>query len=98
MSTKRTKRRTKQASRPRTPTGNARPSATKKRGRAPVGRPDGPLARKRRLRVRLVLLLMLAVNVAVGIVWRDWSVSLAVLILSVITAPLLVALLLRRRR
>jgi hypothetical protein len=75
-------------SHPRTP-------GAKRRG--PVGRPDGPLARRRRFRVRLLLVLLLVVNVAAGVTWRDWSVSLAVLIVSVITAPLLAALLLRRR-
>jgi len=77
-------------SRPRQP-------ANKKRSHAPVGRPDGPLARRKRFRLRLLLVLLLVVNVAVGVVWRDWSVSLAVLIMSVITTPLLAALLLRRR-
>jgi hypothetical protein len=75
---------------PRTP-------ASKKRGHAPVGRPDGPLARRRRFRIRLLLIVLLLVNVAVGAIWQDWSVTLAVLIFSVITAPLLAALLLRRR-
>jgi hypothetical protein len=74
-----------------------RSPANKKRGHAPVGRPDGPLARRRRFRIRLLLILLLVVNVTVGVVWRDWSVTLAVLILSVITAPLLAAILLRRR-
>jgi hypothetical protein len=74
-----------------------RSPANKKRPSAPVGRPDGPLARRRRFRIRLLLILLLVVNVAVGVIWRDWSVTLAVLILSVITAPLLAALLLRRR-
>ena len=77
-------------SHPRTP-------ANKKRSHAPVGRPDGPLARRRRFRVRLLLILLLVVNVAVAAVWRDWTVSLGVLILSAITAPLLAALLLKRR-
>jgi hypothetical protein len=77
-------------SRPRTP-------ASKKRSHAPVGRPDGPLARRRRFRIRLLLVLLLVVNVAAGVIWQDWSVTLAVLIVSVITTPLLAALLLRRR-
>jgi hypothetical protein len=81
---------TPKQSAPRTP-------ASKKRGHAPVGRPDGPLARRRRLRIRLLVIFLLTVNVAVGAIWRDWSVTLAVLIFSVITAPLLAALLLRRR-
>jgi hypothetical protein len=47
--------------------------------------------------VRLLLILLLVVNVAVAAVWRDWTVSLGVLILSAITTPLLAALLLKRR-
>lgn len=76
---------------PRTPAG-------RKRSHAPVGRPDGPLARRRRFRVRLLVALLLTVNIAAAIVWRDWAVSLAVLIGSVIVTPLLAALLLRRRK
>lgn len=76
---------------------HSRSPANKKRTHAPVGRPDGPLARRRRNRVRLLVALLLVANIAVGIVWRDWGVSLAVLIMSVILAPLLAALLLRRR-
>lgn len=75
---------------PRTP-------ADKKRNHAPVGRPDGPLARRRRFRVRLLLALLVAVNVGAWLIWPDWSARLAVLIVSVISAPLLAALLLRRR-
>jgi hypothetical protein len=74
-----------------------RSPVSKKRPSAPVGRPDGPLARRRRFRIRLLVVLLVIVNLAVGAIWRDWSVTLAVLILSVITAPLLAALLLRRR-
>ena len=74
-----------------------RSPANKKRTHAPVGRPDGPLARRRRFRIRLLVALLLVVNVAVGVIWRDWSVSLAVLILSAILAPLMAAALLRRR-
>jgi hypothetical protein len=62
-----------------------------------VGRPDGPLARRRRFRVRLLVGLLVLVNVAAWLIWPDWAARLAVLILSVITAPLLAALLLRRR-
>lgn len=76
-------------SHPRTP--------DKKRNHAPVGRPDGPLARRRRFRVRLLLALLVAVNVGAWLIWPDWSARLAVLIVSVISAPLLAALLLRRR-
>ncbi len=76
-------------SHPRTP--------AKKRGHGPVGRPDGPLAQRRRNRTRLLIVLLVLVNVAAWLVWSDWAARLAVLILSVITAPLLAALLLRRR-
>jgi hypothetical protein len=76
----------------------ARTAAGRKRSHASVGRPDGPLARRRRFRIRLLLGLLLVVNVVAGVVWRDWKISLAVFIISVITAPLLAALLLRRRR
>ena len=76
---------------PRTPAGN-------KRKNAPVGRADGPLARRRRFRVRLLLVLLLLVNIAAAVIWQNWRISLAVFIVSVITAPLLAALLLRRRK
>lgn len=80
---------------PRTPAG-------KKRQHAPAGRPDGPLARRRRFRIRLLVTLLLLVNVAVGVAVAvtdlTWAVSLAVLIGSIIVAPLLLALLLRRRK
>lgn len=81
---------TPKQSAPRTPAG-------KKRNHAPVGRPDGPLARRRRFRIRMLLILLLVVNVAVGVIWQDWRVSLAVLIMSAIVAPLLAAALLRRK-
>ncbi len=70
---------------------------SKKRTHAPVGKPDGPLARRRRARIRLLLVLLLLVNVAAWMVWPDWSARLAVLIVTLITAPLLGALMLRRR-
>lgn len=90
---------TKQAGKGRpTPKQSApRSPANKKRTHAPVGRPDGPLARRRRFRIRLLVALLLVVNVAVGVIWRDWAVSVAVLILTAILAPLLAAALLRRR-
>jgi hypothetical protein len=75
-----------------------RAPAGKKRTHAPVGRPDGPLARRRRFRIRLLVALLVVVNLAAAILWRDWAVSLAVLIGTVIMAPLLTAVLLRRRR
>lgn len=80
---------TPKQSAPRSPAG-------KKRGHAPVGRPDGPLARRRRNRIRFLVALLLVVNIAAGVLWRDWTVSLAVLIVSIISAPLLAAALLRR--
>lgn len=74
-----------------------RSPANKKRTHAPVGRPDGPLARRRRFRIRLLVVVLLVVNVAVGVIARDWAVSLAVLIGTAILAPLLAAALLRRK-
>ena len=76
----------------------ARTPAGKKRPHAPTGRQDGPLARRRRLRIRLLVGLLLVVNVVAAVVWRDWAVSLAVLIGSFIVAPLLAAALLRRKK
>lgn len=76
-------------SHPRTPAG--------RRGHTPVGRADGPLARRRRARTRLLVVLLVLVNVAAWFVWSDWAARLAVLIVSAITAPLLAALVLRRR-
>jgi hypothetical protein len=75
-----------------------RPAPAKPRRFAPSGRPDGPLARRRRFRIRLLLVLLLLVNVAAWIVWPEWPARLAVLIGTVITAPMLAALLLRRKR
>lgn len=85
---------TPKQSAPRTP-------ANKKRTHAPVGRPDGPLARRRRFRIRLLVGLLLLVNIAVGVAVAvtdlTWAVSVAVLIGSAIVAPLLAAALLRRK-
>ena len=74
-----------------------RPMPAKPRRFARTGRADGPLARRRRFRVRLLLVLLLVVNVAGWVVWSEWPARLAVFIVSVVTAPLLAALLLRRR-
>ena len=82
---------TPKQSAPRTPAG-------KKRGHTSTGRPDGPLARRRRFRTRLLVTLLLLVNIVVAVVWRDWAISLAVLIGSVILAPLMLAILLRRKK
>ena len=86
---------TPKQSAPRTPAG-------KKRTHAPTGRSDGPLARRRRFRIRLLVGLLLLVNLAVGVAVAvtdlTWAASLAVLIGSVVLAPLLAAILLRRKR
>ena len=80
---------------PRTP-------VEKKRPQARTGRPDGPLARRRRFRIRLLVGLLLLVNIAVGVAVAvtdlTWAVSLAVLIGSFVLAPLLAAILLRRKK
>ena len=75
-----------------------RPAPTKPRRFAPSGRPDGPLARRKRFRIRLLIVLLLLVNVVAWFVWPEWPARLAVLIVTVITAPLLAAILLRRKR
>ncbi len=76
------------------PTTRRRPAS--RRGRGPVGRPDGPLARRRRARTRLVLVLLVLLNVAAWLLWPDWAARLAVLILSLVTAPMLIGLAVRR--
>ncbi len=79
------------------PTPKQSAAQTKKKATGPVGRPDGPLARRRRFRTRLLVVLLVLINVAAAVIWRDWAVSLAVLIGSAILAPLAAAALLRRK-
>jgi len=67
-------------------------------GRTPVGRPTGTLARRRRTRVSLLLATLVAVNVLVWFLRQDWAGRLAVLVVTILAAPVLAALTLPRRR
>ena len=64
----------------------------------PVGRPTGTLARRRRVQTSLVLAVLVALNVLVWFVRPDWPARLAVLVVSVLAAPVLTTLLVPRRR
>ena len=64
----------------------------------PVGRPTGTLARRRRVQTSLVLAVLVALNVLVWFVRPDWAARLAVLVVSVLAAPVLTTLLVPRRR
>jgi hypothetical protein len=64
---------------------------------SPVGRPTGTLAHRRRVQTSLLLALLAAVNVLVWIVRPDWAARLGILVLTVLAAPVLSALLVRRR-
>lgn len=64
----------------------------------PVGRPTGTLARRRRVQTSLVLAALVALNVLVWFVRPDWAARLAVLVVSVLAAPVLTVLLVPRRR
>jgi hypothetical protein len=67
-------------------------------GFRPVGRDTGSLARRRRIQRGLLVALLVAMNVLVWVVRPDWEARLAALIVSVLAAPVLVTLLLPRRR
>ena len=63
----------------------------------PVGRDTGSLARRRRIRRGLLLTVLLAANILVWVVRPDWEARLAAAVVSILAAPVLAALLLRRR-
>ena len=65
-------------------------------GHAPAGRQTGILARRRRFNTGLLVAGLLAANILVWVVRPDWAARLAVLVLSILVAPLLGGLLLRR--
>jgi hypothetical protein len=65
---------------------------------APVGRPTGTLARRRRVQTSLLVALLVALNALVWVVRPDWPARLAALVVTVLTAPVLAALLVPRRR
>jgi Flp pilus assembly protein TadB len=65
---------------------------------APVGRSTGTLARRRRTRVSLLLATLVAVNLLVWFLRSDWAARLAVLVVTILVTPVLVALTVPRRR
>jgi Flp pilus assembly protein TadB len=65
---------------------------------APRGRPTGTLARRRRTQTSMLLCCLLALNVLVWFLRPDWASRLAVLVVSVLAAPVLATLLIPRRR
>ena len=61
-------------------------------------RATGTLARRRRIQRSLVLAVLVALNLLVWVVRPDWAARLAALVVSVLAAPVLVTLLVPRRR
>jgi Flp pilus assembly protein TadB len=61
-------------------------------------RATGTLAHRRRVETSLVLALLVALNVLVWVVSSDWAARLAAFVVSVLAAPVLVTLLVPRRR
>jgi hypothetical protein len=61
------------------------------------GRQTGVLARRRQIRTSLLLAFLVAVNLLVWLARPDWEARLAALVLSILVAPVLAGLLLRRR-
>jgi Flp pilus assembly protein TadB len=66
--------------------------------RTRTARPTGTLARRRRGRTSLVLALLVALNVLVWVLTGAWANRLAAVVVSVLAAPVLVTLLVPRRR
>jgi Flp pilus assembly protein TadB len=66
--------------------------------RTRTARPTGTLARRRRVETSLVLALLVALNVLVWILSSDWASRLAAVVVSLLAAPVLVTLLVPRRR
>ncbi len=64
----------------------------------PRGRPTGHLAHRQRVRTSLLLGVLLVLNVVVWVVRPDWPARLLALVVSVLVAPVLVAVLLPRHR
>jgi hypothetical protein len=64
----------------------------------PVGRPTGALARRRRLQLSMLGAVLVAANMLVWVVRPDWPARVAALIVTILAAPVLVTLVLPRRR
>src|SRR3954447_15614350 len=65
---------------------------------APAGRPTGTLAHRRRVQTWVVIAVLGAINVVVGVARPDGASRFAALVVSILAAPVLVTLLLPRRR
>ncbi|MGA8209301.1 MAG: hypothetical protein WB798_04020, partial [Nocardioidaceae bacterium] len=63
-----------------------------------VGRPTGTLARRRRRRVWAVVVLLVVLDALVWVVRPDWPARLGAVVVSVLALPVLVTLLVPRRR
>jgi Flp pilus assembly protein TadB len=61
------------------------------------GHQTGALAQRRRIKLSLLVAFLLALNVVLWVVRPDWPARLAGLVVSLLVAPLLAGLLLRRR-
>ncbi len=66
-------------------------------GRARRGRPDGLLARRRRAQNRVIGLLVAVVQVVGWLLFHSVTGSVALLLLTAVTVPMLVTLVLDRR-
>ena len=75
-----------------------RRATTDRLRRTRTHRPTGTLARRRRLQTSLLVAVVVALNVLVWVVRPDWPARLAALVVSVLAMPVLLAVLLPRRR
>ena len=66
--------------------------------RTRTARPTGTLARRRRVQTSLVVALLVALNVLVWLLTGGWADRLAAVVVSLLAAPVLVTLLVPRRR
>ena len=65
--------------------------------RTRVGRPHGPLARRRRLQALSLVALLLLAQGAVWLITTDWLLRASAFLLAVVAAPVLATLLFNRR-
>ncbi|HYO40185.1 MAG TPA: hypothetical protein VER39_11055 [Nocardioidaceae bacterium] len=63
-----------------------------------VGRADGTLARRRRRQTSVLVAALVALNVLVWVLRPDWQARLAAVVLLVLVFPVLLTLLVPRRR
>ncbi len=84
-------RRERSAARKRAVTAKLPRSVTRRRVR-----PAGVLAERRRRQTGALLALLLAINLLAWLFFRDWGISLAALVVSLLAAPVLHTLMFRR--